>query len=321
MDSMLSYNNIKSYTIVIPVYYNEGSIALTFDNIKEKVFTNNSKLIPEVIFVDDGSGDNSYNELLNLHKREPSIVKVIKLTRNFGQVSAIYAGLKYMSGNCAIVISADNQDPPELINDMLNAYFNEDYKIVICTREKRNESPYRKWTSKLFYSTMRKLSFPNMPVGGFDFVLLGKEVVNDLLKNREATPFFQGQIFWTGYKKKLIPYRRLQRETGKSRWSFGKKVTYMLDGVLSYSFAPIRLVSVIGLLVALGGFLYAILVFILGTFGVLPVKGWAPIMIVILILGGVQMIMIGIIGEYLWRIFAQVLNREPFVVETFHDQQ
>ena len=296
---------MKHYTIVIPVYYNEGSIATTFSELKEKVFANNPHLLPEVIFVDDGSGDDSYNKLLALHKKEPDIVKVVKFTRNFGQVSAIKAGLKYMSGDCAIVISADNQDPPELINEMLAAHFNEKYDIVICTRKKREDSLYRRWTSRVFYSAMRMLSFPDMPVGGFDFYLLSKKVAHTLLKNKEATPFFQGQILWTGYRKKIIPYSRRKRQVGQSRWRFNKKITYMLDGVLSYSFFPIRLVSLTGLIVSMCGFLYATWIFFAGIFGMTSVRGFAPIMIVILILGGIQMIMLGIIGEYLWRVFAQ----------------
>ena len=244
---------LVDYSIVIPVYYNEGSLRPTMDALRSEVFEANSGRSCEVIFVDDGSGDDSLRELLELQREDPERVKVIALTRNFGQPYARLAGLERSRGRCVISISADGQDPAGLINDMLAAHFEEGYEVVACARKGRDESWYRVVTSRVFYWLLQRLSFPNMPLGGFDFVLLSRRALNVVLRNQEAHPFFQGQILWTGFTPKFIYFQRRQRETGKSRWTFGKKVTLLIDGVLSYSFFPIRVMSFTGSLIALRG--------------------------------------------------------------------
>ncbi len=303
------------YSIIIPVYYNEGSLTKTVDILQQEVIAQNTNRSCEIIFIDDGSGDNSFQELLGLWQSNPDLIKVIKLSRNFGQLQAIMAGFKHASGKCIINISADLQDPPELINEMIHYHFHENCEIVICTREARDESFFRRLTSQLFYAIMKRLSFPNMPQKGFDFVLLSEQVKNLILASREANAFFQGQILWTGFPIKFIPYVRRRREIGKSRWTFGKKIKYLIDGVLSYSYFPIRMMSVIGAITALIGFGYALFIFISWLFVNLPVKGWAPIMIAILVLSGIQMLMLGIIGEYLWRTLDQVRGRQPYIID------
>jgi glycosyltransferase involved in cell wall biosynthesis len=312
---------IPDYSIVIPVYYNEGSLAPTLQDIQSQVIARNPGRSCEVIFVDDGSGDGSLAELLGLQQSYPELVRVVKLTRNFGQVSALLAGFAQARGRCVVFLSADGQDPAHLIDDMLRAHFEEGYEIVACAREGRDESLYRVLTSKMFYWLMRKLTFPEMPLGGFDFVLMGRRALQVMLANPEAHPFLQGQILWTGFSTKFIRYRRRQREVGVSRWGFGKKVTYLIDGVMSYSFVPIRLISLVGIIVACLGFLYALSIFIIKLVWDLPVQGWAPIMIVILVMGGMQMVMLGVIGEYIWRSLAQSRRRPAYVVDRIYDAE
>jgi glycosyltransferase involved in cell wall biosynthesis len=311
-------DSVVDYSIVIPVYFNEGSLTETMTSIKNDVIARNPNLCCEIIFVDDGSGDGSLDELLRLREKDPQIVKVIKLTRNFGQVNALLAGFSLVRGKCVIAMSADGQDPATLINEMLKSHFEEKFEIVACARQGRDESWYRILTSKLFYALMRKLSFPNMPPGGFDFILLGRRALNVLLRKQEAHPFFQGQILWTGFKSKFTEYRRQNRKVGQSRWTFAKKLTYLIDGVISYSFLPIRLMSGVGILTALLGFLYAVIIFVSFMVWGHPVQGWVPLMIVMLITGGFQMLMLGVIGEYLWRTLAQVRNRDPYIIEAIY---
>ncbi len=308
-------------SIVIPVYFNEGSLADIVSSLNKSVIEHHSELRFEVIFVDDGSGDGSFDELLRLRQENSKLIKVIKLTRNFGQVNALLAGLSYTKGKCIVKMSADGQDPPELINEMLQAHLKEHYEIVICARHGRDESWYRILTSKLFYALMRRLSFPNMPPGGFDFTLLSRKVLELLLRKKEAYPFMQGQLLYLGFKPKILEYRRLKRKHGRSHWTFGKKLTYLIDGVMSYSFLPIRFISGIGILVALLGLLYAADIFIAKLVGRIKVEGWTPLMIVILVMGGLQMFMLGIIGEYLWRTLAQVRNRDPYIIEAIYDDE
>ncbi|MBN1269863.1 MAG: glycosyltransferase family 2 protein [Kiritimatiellae bacterium] len=306
------------FSIVIPVYFNEGLLKNTMAELKEQVLARNPALKAEVTFVDDGSGDGSLKELLEVRAADPQLVRVIKLTRNFGQVNALRAGFAHARGRCAVAMSADGQDPASLINDMLKAHFDEGCEVVVCTREGRDESVYRIVTSRVFYALMRRLAFPGMPAGGFDYLLLGRRALDTLLRMSEAHPFLQGQVLWMGYKTRFLEYQRRQRAVGASRWSFGRKLTYLLDGVLNYSFLPIRLVSFTGLVIALLGFAYAVLVFALKLLYDHPVKGWTPLMIVILLLGGFQMLTLGVFGEYMWRILAQVQRREPYVVDAVY---
>lgn len=308
------------YTIVVPVYYNESVLPTTMGALVEEVVQRNSNLSCEIVFVDDGSGDGSMDELMEFHRRYPGLVKVVKLTRNFGQVHAILAALSLASGRCAVVISADNQDPAGLTNDMLDAHFREHYDIVVCARKGRDESLVRRWTSAVFYRVMRRISFPTMPAGGFDYLLLSRRAYRAILRSRDASPFFQGQVLSTGYRTKFIEYERRRRVSGESRWTFGRKFTYLIDGIMGYSYLPLRLMSAVGFLVAAAGFAYAAVIFVIRLVWGLPVQGWAPLMIMTLVLGGVQMLMLGVIGEYLWRVLAQVRGREPYIIEAVYGE-
>ena len=306
----------RDFSVILPVYYNEGCLWPTFEALRETVLERADGLRGELIFIDDGSGDGSYGELTAIQKKHPALVHVIKLTRNFGQTNAITAGFHYTRSKCVITLSADGQDPPELINEMLRGHFVEGYEVVVCARSGRDESVFRTVTSMIFYHLMRRLAFPNMPAGGFDFILMSRRALEIYLRNADAQPFVQGYVLWMGFKVKIIEYFRRARTAGRSRWTFGKKLTYLLDGVLSFSFFPIRWMSAVGILTALLGFAYALLVLVTRIIYGNPVQGWAPLMIVILVLGGLQMTMLGVIGEYLWRTLAQTRRRDLFVVES-----
>jgi len=305
-------------SIIIPVFYNEESLNFTFNEIYSKVI-NKSNYTFEIIFIDDGSEDNSLKVLLELHKKYPELIKVIKLTRNFGQLAAIFAGYKYAKAKCIVNISADLQDPPELINEFLKYKYKEKYDIVIACRDGRDEGLYRKITSRFFYWLMRKLTFKNMPLGGFDYYLISSRIKDIILSRNETNSFLQGQILWTGFKTRFIPYRRRKREHGESRLTFAKKIKMLIDGIMAYSYFPIRLTSVLGGLISILGFIYAIIVFMGRITGKYPFKGYAPIVIIILILSGFQMIMLGVIGEYLWRTLDQVRNRPQYIIEEIYD--
>jgi glycosyltransferase involved in cell wall biosynthesis len=303
-------------SIVLPVYFNQENLPTTVAALKAEVIDSHPQMRFELVFVDDGSGDKSLDVLLDLQRQHPGLLRVIKLTRNFGQVSAQWCGYSYARGGLVVTMSADGQDPARLVNDMIAAHLKEGYEVVICMREARAESTYRVATSRVFYWLMRKLSFPNMPLGGFDFVSMSRRALDVFLANREAHPFFQGQVLWMGFTPKMIPYKREARQGGKSRWTFRKKLTYLIDGVLSYSYAPLRMMSLIGLFFACCGFAYAVLIAIFRLTGVLPRLGLInPLMVVVLVMGGTQMLMLGIIGEYIWRTLSQSRDRPLYVVD------
>jgi glycosyltransferase involved in cell wall biosynthesis len=318
MKNQISKNN-PDISVIVPVFCNEGELHAFFDEILTTVIQKNSEKLFELVFIDDGSKDNSLKELLEIKSNFPEmIIKIIKFTRNFGQVSALYAGYQVAQGECIINISADLQDPPRLINTMIEAYFNEGFPIVVFYRESREDDIGSKITSSFFYNLIRKLSFSNMPSGGFDFVLLSKPVRDIIIKIDEANPFWQGQILWTGYPVKFLPYSRRKRKIGKSKWSLAKKITYMIDGVTSYSNTPMRFMTYIGALIALFGFIYGFILLIIYFFGNTPFKGWTPIMMLILFFSGIQILMIGIIGEYLWRTLDQVRKRDRYIIEKIY---
>jgi glycosyltransferase involved in cell wall biosynthesis len=303
------------FSIVVPVYFNEESLWALYHEIEREVFGVISGRRGEVVFVNDGSGDRSFEVLKEIRTAHSDRVRVVSLSRNFGQVNAIWCGLMYARGRATVVISADGQDPASLATTMIKQILEQGEEIVICTRLDREESSWRKWTSGLFYWLMRTLCFSGMPSGGFDYFAMGRKALVALLANYQKHGFLQGQILRLGFKPSVLDYVRRSRVHGRSRWTFSKKLTYLIDGVIGYSFLPLRLMSVVGLTLSAAGFLYALVVLCARLVFGAAIYGWAPLMIVILVMGGVQMSMLGVIGEYLWRIKAQVTAEPPYIVD------
>ena len=303
-------------SVVVPVYYNEKNIPVTWPALREALQGLPDGVDWEVIFVDDGSGDDSYSRLVEVQRDAPDRVRVVKLTRNFGQVSAILAGLREARGDCCVVMSADLQDPPELILTLVERWLRGPHKIVLATRAAREDGPIARWTSRAFYGLMRRYAIPEMPLGGFDFFLIDRVVADFMTTVEEKNTFLQGQILWTGYKPELVSYVRRKRDLGKSRWTLAKKIKYFADGFVTYTVAPIRLITALGLIVSVLSFGYAIVIVLAKLFWSIPVEGWAPTMISILGLAGVQLVMLGIIGEYLWRNYHETRKLPNFVVES-----
>ena len=297
-------------SILIPVFRNEGSIVITYEKVKELII--NLKYEYEFVFVNDGSDDNSQKELLSLYKRD-SKVKVLTFSRNFGQVVAIIAGLKEIAGDAVIIMSADLQEPISLIESMIIKWQLQN-EIVICNRIDREDSFIANNASKLFYKMMQYVN-PNMPKGGFDFFLIDKKAVEVLNQIDERNRFFQGDILWLGFNVAFIPYSRLKRTIGKSQWTLSKKLKYFIDGILNTSYIPIRLISLLGIIFSFFGFIYAVDIAYNRLINNTPFNGWAPIMILILIIGGLIMLMLGIIGEYVWRTYDETRKRPLFIIK------
>ena len=305
--------NTAKLSIVIPLYYNEKNIPVTYAKLKEEVLPH----LPdyELILVDDGSKDNSYSEALKLREQDDK-VKVIKLSRNFGQHVAIYAGLEHITGNCAVVISADLQDPPELILQMF-AKYQEGYKVVLAIREARDESWSQKLFSKTYYKLMKKYAIKDMPLGGFDCFLADKQVVEVLTKIEEKNTSLFAQVLWLGFKRAEVHYTRQAREIGTSRWTFSKKFKLVIDSLLAFSYAPIRAISVIGLIDCIFSLGYACCIIIQKLIWGAN-AGWSSLMVAIMFTSGVQMLTLGIIGEYLWRNFDESRKRPLYVLDEKH---
>jgi len=302
--------------IVVPVYQNQGSIVRTYNSIIEvfQKITHKNVIKLHFIFVNDGSTDNSLLEIKQLQTKHDNI-SLISFSRNFGQIPALIAGFNYSTGDIVCNISADMQDPPELIAEMVEKWM-AGYEIVIGTRLDREDDFISKVTSKFFYGLMNKLN-SSIPPGGFDFFLMDRLAVDHFNQIDERNRFFQSDILWLGFKVFFVKYSRRKREIGKSQWTISKKLKYFIDGVLSSSYSAIRLISLFGFITSLCGFLYALVIIYLRFVSEVPFTGWAPIMILILIIGGAIMIMLGIIGEYIWRIYDEVRNRKVYLISEY----
>ena len=307
----------KKISIIIAVYQNEGSLRVTYEKVSFLFSSELNKYDHEIIFIDDGSKDGSLTEVLDI-KNLNNQIKVISFTRNFGQISAIIAGFKEASGEAVINISADLQDPIELIPEMIKKW-EEGAENVICYRTDREDSLLTKFFSKFAYGIL-KISLPQIPSGGFDFVLLDRKAL-DVFNNIDVRHrFFQGDILWAGFRTTFIPYARLKRKFGKSQWGLSKKIKYFFDAILDISYLPIRFISMAGFVISSFGTLYSFVIFCYWLNGETPFTGWAPIMIAILLIGGLIMIMLGVIGEYIWRIYEEVKKRPHYIIRKIYNE-
>jgi glycosyltransferase involved in cell wall biosynthesis len=311
---------MKLLSVIIPVYKSELNLPHTYTALSETLTAYSHEFDYELIFVNDGSPDNSITYLKQLQKDDAKHVVVINFTRNFGQVPAILAGLAQAKGDCAVNISADLQDPPEIIYELFKAWNNGEHKLVIGERKTRKDAWLREVCSKFFYKMMQKFALSNLH-GAFDFFLIDRVMINILNSTNERNPFIQGLLLWPGYKPVFVPYVRQKREVGKSAWSLSKLIKYFIDGFVAYSFFPIRLITFAGLSFFLLSIFLSILLVVQRIFFGTQLTGWSSIMIAVIMLGGVQMAMIGIVGEYLWRNFDQTRNRPLFIIEEIFEDK
>jgi glycosyltransferase involved in cell wall biosynthesis len=305
---------MKLLSIVIPVYYNQSSLPLLFTSLltlesklKEK------KVNLELIFVDDGSGDDSYLELLKIRLQKPS-VKVIKHSRNFGAVRAVKTGLHFVTGDCFTFLAADMQDPPQLIEQMVDCWLS-GAKYVTCVRSQRDDPLPSRFFSNLYYKLVRLFVVKDYPAGGFDLALMDQIMLPYLVKsgkNINISLF----AYSLGFKSEVVYYHRQKRQHGKSRWSLKKRINYFIDSFIGFSIIPVRFISILGILLSILSFIYgSIVVFtVLAHESIVP--GFSALATLISFLSGLLLIMLGIIGEYIWRIFDQLNGTPESVIET-----
>jgi len=307
---------IKKITIQIPVYFNQGSILLTYQLIKHHIIDHYKDLQFETIFIEDGSKDGSFSEILEVkEKYRDQEIKIVQFTRNFGQNAGFYAGLRHSSSDAMMTVSADLQEPPELLKQLIDAMVAGEAPIIAGKRIGREDTTFASLTSRIFYGFMKKTAFPEMPVGGFDIAIINRDVMKMLLDLGDANPWIQGQLFWSGYPIKFVPYARLKREIGTSKWSIGKKMNVVLDATINYTYKPLRFFSAVGFIAFFLGLIYAVLLVVGYLRGEAPFNGWTPIMMLILLIGGLQLCMLGLIGEYMWRNIEQTKKKPMYIVK------
>lgn len=306
-----------SLSVVIPCYNEEAVLPL----LEQRVIATLAALSSdwEIIFIDDGSRDATYALLCDLHAREPR-AKVIRLSRNFGHQTAVWAGLHYAKGDVVSILDADLQDPPELLSECL-ARWREGYDVVYAVRQKRKENPFKRAAYRTFYRLLKFVADIDVPLDSGDFCVLDRRVVTVLRQMDERNVFVRGMRAWTGFRQVGIPYERAARAAGESKYPFSKLVNLALNGIFSFSTFPLRIATWMGLGSVTLSFAAILFVLAWRVIGfefmgrvAASVPGWAGGVVAILFIGGVQLLILGIMGEYIARIYDEVKRRPRWVV-------
>lgn len=302
-------------SVVVPVYHNAASLADLAARLRA-VAQSCAPAEFEFVFVEDGSGDESLAVLRDLSRDDPR-VRVLKLSRNFGSNAALLAGLAAASGDAAVALGADLQDPPEMIPEMLRLW-TEGRKVVLAARRSREDPWLTRALAAAFYALFRRFAIPTMPEGGFDSFLIDRRVRDLLVGIQENNAYLMGLILWLGFVPAVVRYDRARRDQryGPSAWTFWGKVKHFVDSFVAFSYTPLRVVSLTGFVVVALAFAYAALVLYLSLFRGFPVSGWASLMLVLLLVSGIQILMLGVLGEYLWRNLEETRHRPRFIVES-----
>jgi len=302
---------MKDLSVIIPIYNEEGNIPVLFQRLNEVVSKLN--VDTEYIFINDGSGDHSLLLIKQLASKYP-FIKYIDFSRNFGHQVAVSAGLDHCSGKAVAIIDADLQDPPELIADLYHKW-REGYEVVYAKRRSRDgEGFLKKYTAKLFYRLLKKITSINIPIDTGDFRIIDHKIVEVLRNMPEQQKFLRGQISWIGFKQTFVEYNRDSRLKGKTGYTYKKMIRFALDGITSFSNLPLKFATIAGFLVS--GFAFFMILYALYSRFISKsyVAGWTSLMLAVLFIGGVQLICIGIIGEYISRLSGNVRKRPLYVV-------
>lgn len=303
---------IKTLSLVVPCY-NEANNIHQFFNTVESLQLNFDL---EYIFINDGSQDDTLNILRELHLSRPDSVRYLSFSRNFGKESAIFAGLQASSGDYVVLLDADLQHPPHLLEEMTDILTQGNYDSVAAVRATRTgESKFRALLSSLFYKVLNLISETEISQNATDFRMMSRKMVEAVLELSEVNRFTKGIFSWVGFDTYHLEYENVTREEGESSWSFWKLFTYSIDGIVSFSAVPLRIASVIGIISFIVAILmalyYSVRTLIFGS----PLSGWPTLVILLLGMGGLQLFSLGILGEYLGRVFMESKNRPIYILK------
>lgn len=300
-----------SYSIVIPIYNEEENLSELYSRLTAVMFSLQEPY--EVILVDDGSRDNSLNIMREMHQRDERI-NIISLSRNFGHQIAISAGIEHASGKAVIVMDGDLQDPPEVLPQFIQKW-KEGWDVVYAVRRKRKENLFKRTAYAIFYRLLKKISSIDIPLDSGDFSIMDRKIVDILKSIPERTRFVRGIRTWIGFKQMGLEYERDKRFAGEAKYNFKKLVKLALDGLISFSYVPLKLAVSFGFVISGVSFLGAIATLFQRLFTDTTVPGYATTVISILFLGGIQLITIGILGEYIGRIYDEVKQRPLYIIQ------
>lgn len=312
-------SNKKLVTILVPAYNEQDVLQLLYERL-EKIMNSLTLYDFEVLFINDGSKDNTLSIIQGLRNNDARIC-YLNLSRNYGKEIAMIAGLDYAKGDCVVIIDADLQDPPELIPQMLE-YWEQGYDDIYAKRKSRKgESFFKKFTSKMYYKTLQSITNIEIQKDTGDFRLLDRRCVEALKSIRESQRYTKGLFSWIGYRKKEILFDRDPRAAGQTKWNYGKLINLSIDGLTSFTTAPLRWSAIIGILISLAGFIYMLVIIFKTLFYGIDVPGYSSTMVVILFLGGIQLIFLGVIGEYLGRAFYETKGRPLYFIDQYNGEK
>lgn len=315
MNQDRSTGDRRLLSVVVPVF-NESEVIGEFYERASRAFERIPGMDYELIFVDDGSRDDSYRQLGGLRAQDPH-VRLIKFSRNFGHQIAITAGIDRAGGDCVAVIDADLQDPPEVIAEMLDKW-RQGYDVIYGVRKRREgEKPMKLWTASVFYRLLGAVTQIEIPHDVGDFRLMSRRAVDELGRLREKDRFVRGLVSWIGFRQTGVTYDRDKRHGGETKYPYRKMIKFAFDGITSFSTVPLKMATWLGYATSLLAFIYLASVFVQKILGA-TIQGWATIMVAMLFLGGIQLISLGIIGEYIGRIFNEIKPRPMYVIEEQH---
>lgn len=295
-------------SLVIPVF-NEAENILPLHTRLTKVLKHSS----EIIFIDDGSTDNSLQVITALHQQDNK-VKAVSFSRNFGHMAALTAGLDIASGDAVITLDADLQHPPELIPELVKQWENGAEVVNTIRKETKGAGQLKGLTANLFYWLINRIARIDLPAGGADYRLLDRKAVDYLKRLRERSRFLRGLISWIGFRQTCVEYEADARTAGKSKYSFGKMFSFALDGITSFSAVPLRISTYLGLTVAGLSFFYILYAVYIRLFTDRAIEGWTSVLVTVLFIGGIQLIFLGVIGEYLSRVFEEAKQRPLYII-------
>jgi len=308
--------NSNLISIVIPIYNEQENIKELYNSLSNTLSEQNY----EIIFVNDGSTDDSYSIVQEISEKD-SKVKLLSFTRNFGHEAATTAGIEYAKGNAIIVMDGDLQDPPELIPDMIKLW-QSGYEVVYAEREKREgETILKKITSSLFYKFLDLVSETHIPKNTGDFRLMDRKVVEDYKKLKEKNRLFRGLVSWVGYNQTSIKFKRHKRFAGKTKYNYFKLFRLALDSVTSFSIKPLFFITMVGIFISLLSFVLGLAFVLIKLLLRFPVPGWTSLVVLILLLNGFQIFLLGIVGEYIARMFIEVKNRPLYLIKDIIDSE
>lgn len=300
---------------IVPCYNEEESVELFYQELmKNQEFFDKEDIEIELLFVDDGSQDKTVEKIKGLRQRDPR-VHYISFSRNFGKEAAMFAGLEKSRGDYVVIMDVDLQDPPALLPDMLRALREEGYDSVATRRvTRKGEPPIRSFFARVFYKLMKKISKTEMMDGARDYRLMTRQMVNSILELREYNRFTKGIFGWVGFKTKWLEYENIERAKGETKWNFWKLFIYSIDGITAFSTMPLMLSSLVGVLFCLFAFLLIIFIIVRKLIFGDPVSGWPSLVCIILMVSGVQCFCLGILGQYLAKMYMEVKKRPIYLV-------